>query len=622
MKTSPLTYGQLRAAMTVKMQSERRSSHSTDNLNAALRSFCRERGLNDDDVVGSEMRASYYKALTFHVDGLERLDRSKAYIANRKSYLSAWHSLLVALDKQLATESQSTSPFQVALQELVGKAGSQRALARETHIALATLKRWLGGGRPAAKALPSIRRTERLFGLTEGTLTELAFSGRCSKAPLQSPYVPIAYRERMKTLCKKKYILRDVTPELQARWQDFVGYKTAIRTGTKARSRAGKWRITDSRSRLDPDKDWYAFVDGEYVPTAAIAWKKVAGFLGWLQLPQVDGGMGMGAQQAQYLAWLVRDDLVERYLSWKIRRSGNTIHSGIGEFSRFVRGLVHPETGYLTLTPELETSSVVKGGLTWREQCESCFRGMKELQQHFEEQAKASRNPFEPIQTVLSLSNPLEAVADMTFRMQADRPLTNGTQEAVWARDLTLIRLLASNPLRIKNLQELTWRADNTGQLHQRPDGSWHIAIERKFFKNHRGAAKDRDYDNPVDPAVWPVLQQYLSIHRPRLLAGMSTDYVFVSQEVQSAPEPWTRMNRRVFALTSKYLWGCPGVGPHAFRHIVATAILKASPNDWQTAALVLHDRVETVQKHYAHLRSADGTRRMHTLFEKTFARM
>lgn len=58
-----------------------------------------------------------------------------------------------------------------------------------------------------------------------------------------------------------------------------------------------------------------------------------------------------------------------------------------------------------------------------------------------------------------------------------------------------------------------------------------------------------------------------------------------------------------------------------AFRHIVATAILKASPNDWQTAALVLHDRVETVQKHYAHLQSADGTRRLHSLFEQTFAR-
>lgn len=282
---------------------------------------------------------------------------------------------------------------------------------------------------------------------------------------------------------------------------------------------------------------------------------------------------------------------------------------------------MHSTTGYLTVTPSVGVEASGHGGQNWTEQCRRCFNGMRELQQHYDELTQASRDSFEPIQAVLSLANPLEAVADMTFRMQADRPLTNGTQEAIWARDLALIKLLMSNPLRIKNLQELSWRPDNTGQLHQRADGAWHIKIERKFFKNHRGAARDRDYDNPVDPAVWPTLQQYLLIHRSRLLAGRNTDYVFVSQEAESDGGPWISMSRRVFILTARYLWGCPGVGAHAFRHIVATAILKASPNDWQTAALVLHDRIETVQKHYAHLRTADGTRRLHSLFEQTFAR-
>ena len=43
----------------------------------------------------------------------------------------------------------------------------------------------------------------------------------------------------------------------------------------------------------------------------------------------------------------------------------------------------------------------------------------------------------------------------------------------------------------------------------------------------------------------------------------------------------------------------------------MGTSILKASPNDWSTAALVLHDNEETVRKHYAHLRSTDGAERM-----------
>jgi hypothetical protein len=404
-----------------------------------------------------------------------------------------------------------------------------------------------------------------LFGLTDGTLVELAFSGKPRHTALRVPHAPIAYRERLKNLTKQTYLIDVVTSRLRVQWEDFCRYKTSIRSATKARNRSGKWRITESQCRLDPEKAWYAYVNGQFVPTAGIAWSKVAAYLGWLQLPRADGGMQITSEQAQSLGWLVRDDLIEQYLTWKIRRSGGIVHSGIAEFPRFVRGLVHPKTGYLTLTPSVGEG--VLGGLSsdWTSQCDQCFNGMRELQQHYEEQTQASRDAFEPIQAVLSLANPLEAVADMTFRMQSDRPLTNGTLEAVWARDLTLIKLLMSNPLRIKNMQELTWRPDNTGQLHQHADGSWHIRIDRKFFKNHRGAARDRDYDNPVDPAVWPILQQYLSIHRSRLLGGRETDYVFVSQEAEFGNGPWTRMSRRVFILTARYLWGCPGVGAHAF---------------------------------------------------------
>lgn len=622
MMNQPSTYSQLRAAMAAKMQAEHRSSHSLDNLNAALKCFCAEFGLRDEDVIGSELRASYYKSMASHVESMKKLGRADSYIANRKSYLAAWRHLLLSSDKRQAVASGQQSPFQDALAELVGAAGSQLRLAREASISLASLKRWLNGAQPGSRAVPSIRRIERFFGLAEGALVELAFSRKQHHAQLSSQQTPIAYRERQKVLSKKKYILSEVTPELRWQWEEFVMYKTAIRSGTKARHVRGKWRITTSKCSYSMEKAWYAFVNGQYVPTAGISWTKVASYLGWLQLDCVEGGMGMVPERAQNLAWLVRDDLIEKYLNWKIRRAGSIIHSGIAEFSRFVSSLVNAKTGYLTLSPDFyNTIKADIHGATWAEQCDQCFNGMKELKEHYEQCVQTSRNPFEPIHGVLALPNPLDAVADMIFRMKADRPMTNGAQEALWARDMVLIKLLMSNPLRIKNLKELTWRPDNTGQLHQRADGSWHITLPRDCFKNYRGAAKDRDYDNPIEQTVWPILQQYLSIHRSRLLTGRQSDYVFLSQEHGTGNGPWNAMNRRVFILTAKYLWGCPGVGPHAFRHIVATAILKNSLNDWQTAALVLHDRVETVQKHYAHLRSSDGARRMHDIFEKTFAR-
>lgn len=46
-----------------------------------------------------------------------------------------------------------------------------------------------------------------------------------------------------------------------------------------------------------------------------------------------------------------------------------------------------------------------------------------------------------------------------------------------WARDIALTAMLTSNPLRILNYTELTYRPDNTGQLRQMGDGNWRIVI-------------------------------------------------------------------------------------------------------------------------------------------------
>jgi integrase len=51
-------------------------------------------------------------------------------------------------------------------------------------------------------------------------------------------------------------------------------------------------------------------------------------------------------------------------------------------------------------------------------------------------------------------------------------------------------------------------------------------------------------------------------------------------------------------------------VGPHSFRHIVATDWLKRYPNDFATVAGFLHETETTVRIAYAHLVTADHTRR------------
>jgi len=263
----------------------------------------------------------------------------------------------------------------------------------------------------------------------------------------------------------------------------------------------------------------------------------------------------------------------------------------------------------------------------WRRMCEETFQLLNAMSVKKQTERVQTRDPREPMRHILELKNPLEMVADMVQRLRADRPIGGAPmREVIWARDVALIKLLVSNPLRRRNLAAMTWRADNTGELYQRGDGSWWIRIERGHFKNARGAAGDNVYDMPVQKMAWTDLERYLRVYRPRMLR-CDSDYVFLAgshgSTVRDPSLPWTELSRRVEHLTAKYLWRCAGIGTHAFRHLVATSIIKASElNDFKTAALVLNDRLSTVEKNYAHLKSSDGASRMEELLGATFDRM
>ncbi|AMG47964.1 hypothetical protein AL520_09500 [Achromobacter xylosoxidans] len=138
-----------------------------------------------------------------------------------------------------------------------------------------------------------------------------------------------------------------------------------------------------------------------------------------------------------------------------------------------------------------------------------------------------------------------------------------------------------------------------------------------------KGAAGDGDYDSQVHASAWRDIERYLFNFRPKLLRE-PTDLVFLAMPSHGVTEhrPWEGLSRHVAKLTARYLVRCVGIRAHAFRHIVATSILKANGGDYKTAALVLNDRPVTVERHYAWLRSNDGSERMAELLDSSFKRM
>jgi integrase len=76
----------------------------------------------------------------------------------------------------------------------------------------------------------------------------------------------------------------------------------------------------------------------------------------------------------------------------------------------------------------------------------------------------------------------------------------------------------------------------------------------------------------------------------------------------------------RVYELTAKYLPGVPPFHGHAMRHIVATDYLKRVPGDYPTVARLLHDKLITVLKAYAHYEVDASLRRLHMYVESIWS--
>lgn len=224
-----------------------------------------------------------------------------------------------------------------------------------------------------------------------------------------------------------------------------------------------------------------------------------------------------------------------------------------------------------------------------------------------------TRDPREPIQSLLVRERPLEGLLEMVKRMEEATPPAYWAQRnALHKRDILLVKMLICNPLRVHHFALMTYRQDNSGHLYQRPDHSWWLRFKGSDFKNERGAAK-ADYDVQLSQWIWKDIEEYLAKYRP-LLGGPETAYVFRSRKKSGASDSRMLKNNSITAtmlkLTHLYIPQCPGFGPHAFRHIIATDYILNHPEGYVAAASILHDKIETVMEHYSHLRTARGFQR------------
>lgn len=142
------------------------------------------------------------------------------------------------------------------------------------------------------------------------------------------------------------------------------------------------------------------------------------------------------------------------------------------------------------------------------------------------------------------------------------------------------------------------------------------VAIPKGGFKNSKSKGVS-DYDVGISASLTARIDDYLENYRPLLLEGEEDNGILFPNKDTGGVH--AGLGRHVFKLTARLIPGCPGIAPHAIRHLSATSWLKNHPDDLITVAEMLNDRLETVLRNYAHLRKDDSLARYATHVEALF---
>ena len=619
------------------------------NHKTALNSWMSVLGITKQSPVGAEMTTDFDRFWTVVMDELLIAGKSKRTVQDRCELMVHWQEFF----SQMHDLDSLPKTFPEALVEAMRRVEmTTGALSRATGIDAQRLRTWEAGtNAPNGSRIDDLLAVELALRLPSGRLSNrlglAALTWASARASMRSGGATrTAFGERMSALGKQKLHYID-WPEGQLRrqWQDVIAFKSdALRPDAVP---GNTWRLKmlrNSGARLSQAN----VLDGMVCSAADASWSFIGGYLGWLTLADEHGGCGLAPEQVTSLAWLANADKVLKYLAWKQRRAG-MVHKGIIQVLVNCCMLLRPGSGWIWLHSELagtidsthrlvdlDGRSAAEAQSLWREKCSSvhavymertkrlCARGVQ----------KQSRDVIASIRDILAERRPLQIVMSMVAKLERMAPpVSNFVARAIWFRDILLLKMLASNPLRVSHFAIMRYSADNLGNLYRKADGAWGLRFCAADFKNEKHAAQE-DYDADIPKSIWPDIERYIAQGRP-LLADADSAFAFLRAtcgvKTMSDGElgnengrkgMWKSENisHRIGTLTAMLRPGYPAFRSHAFRYIVATDFLKRNPGAYVHVAHLLHDKLSTVMEVYGHLSVQDGLDRHFASFEEEWA--
>lgn len=575
------------------------SSQSFRNHLSTLNSFMAYVGKDENSFVGKELRVDFETTVTrFSKDTA----KNKKSFSDKRGHLRAIKNSLAALENPALPKE-----FTGELRKAVARSATPpKTLAKRIGMSTSAIQRWMAGALPNTKTLPSLRRLERELGIERHGLERFLNNPRASKAAEIAPPPINEFRQRMKSLTALPFRLRPEAfgVQLTQEWTDFLAYKTAPYSPFARRDNA-KWRLLPL-DEVHGKVPQLAQVDGLACPSAQLALSKITAYLGFLRLERAKGGLGLPDIHCLSMAALVVPEWLTSYMEFMKRRAAGKIHEGHATFAALISSLAALECGYMFQREDLITRlpEYAIRGRTWNSLCSEATR----LARAWKSSAKdTSRDPSVPIQPLLNLEEPLGPVlrAIRTIDSAAANAPPNGVQQACHKRDALLLSFVLHVPLRLRTLALITY-GGNEGNIYRRGN-EWRLRLKGDNFKNDSGARTD-DFDVSLE-GINDRLEEYLGDFHPTLVQlHPSCNLLFPS--IRGPSGKHSNLGRHIQKLTEKYIPECAGFGPHAIRHLVPSAYLKAHPKDYLTVAELLHDNLTTVMKRYAHLSKDDSLKR------------
>lgn len=593
-----------------------------------------------DDSVGDEFGVDFESRRAEHLDYMKAIGLAPSTINSRKHNLGelqeSWVKLLGA--------NELPDNFSEALSFLLKRHGVlQRQAAKWCGISEATVSRWIDESRlPSHHALKHITTIERRFRLQSGTLVFKLPSRLRGNGTLRGETQNTPYRKHQAVIRKKPFRQRydSFTPEQKQEWEKL--YRFYTETG---------WFSAQGLDRHDVG--WRIRQNNNMNSTAEIKLRHVENFYGFLCLPtrptdpkfrdvkfdpedeSHDGvpgldphltGLGLDPKKMS-LALFTDAALVNEMINFTRRRSFSTSHNTATRvFLSFCAQLTRDGKGFLPQFPEhgrrLEPQIPTKK--KWQERCHEAHKRVNKIirlidknrdkQERFNQTRDTTVEVIKPL--VRERQHPISVLVDIAEGLRHDFKRAGTFQDkALLFRNLIMVRIVTSNPMRAINIAEMRYKVGSKGyeneptNLYKIADGSYRLKYEEEELKN--GAIQGR-YDLSVNEEITEDLDRYFRDWRPRLVGAAECDYVLrpspettpslLARNQKAAVKPMheSGLSTVLRYAAQKYIPKCAGFGLHSARHFVATEYLKFNPGAYEIPAIALHDSEEMVKTTYS----------------------